>query len=723
MMSRAGRSLGTTPSSAVSPAGKRSVGSSNTQKDVQKSSPVTPTRATNPVVNAVGDATLLATAAAPSGQSPQRQHSPVASTPTAVKPKDGAFALVGEHSPNPRSSQHPPSFVELIRARELQQMRIRNSLEQQNDQLQQRLKNAFDSRETSVNINEFLMFVTEVKELVVRGNEAEVAAFKALNDKVEQQERFFEGRIAELEARLIASDRTRDLVREEQMDQILSLSNEVETLKEASERLETQVAAHADANDQTVVFSERVAAALQDIEERVVSIESLPTTVTDTLADMEVRLNQVQLDVQEDLRKIRERYPDTEDKLAHVMSKAEENLLLLQRHADSSIMAAEYQQKRIEELIESGIANMGRALEGMMTAKYYEHVTKLTEDHERTMLKVQTQEDSLMEAVVGLKKQVDDYLSNLDAAHNDSVDRAMSTLHERADAFEAERRQRYPTAEPERIALMLEELEGAFSAVEGIVRAHLTNGINIDHPYVRRLETLESQMAYINGTLGDTEGGPRIVFSTETQTAIGASQEGGAFGESTAARLRQQLDSEVAIAKTEQTADVIAKTVDLIVARANSRPATPRGRVGTPTANPTPRDPIMHTQSNLNNTFGGASAYSDAHARSRSDSNSFNSLPPATQAVDRFTTNEDIRKKEETVERIQGALKEIAIKFKDISDREAAAERNGSLGDEGARQLVAVISKQKGAIYEKERQLLEMRNNLLREIKELKGKL
>ncbi|ESL08911.1 hypothetical protein TRSC58_03378 [Trypanosoma rangeli SC58] len=129
------------------------------------------------------------------------------------------------------STQTPKndSFAHLIRAREEQQKRIRDALEEQNRQLRVRL--AFEeanqcgatsassaaavcrlssrspSKQPTVPVEEFITFVTEMKHLINYAQEADLVALHALQDRVDFQKRDLTQRIGELEAQMIAMRR------------------------------------------------------------------------------------------------------------------------------------------------------------------------------------------------------------------------------------------------------------------------------------------------------------------------------------------------------------------------------------------------------------------------------------------------------------------------------------------------------------------------------------
>ena len=79
------------------------------------------------------------------------------------------------------------------------------------------------------------------------------------------------------------------------------------------------------------------------------------------------------------------------------------------------------------------------------------------------------------------------------------------------------------------------------------------------------------------------------------------------------------------------------------------------------------------------------------------------------------------QQKEAAVGKVQAVLREIQAKFQELTAKDPATYSRSSSAD--AKQIAALIARQKEAVYQKERQLVDQRNKLWREIADLEERI
>jgi hypothetical protein len=553
-----------------------------------------------------------------------------------------------------------PPFATLIQAREDQQRRLRARLEQQNIDLQQRLTES----DGKVPAKEFITFVTELKDMVNKHHETENSTLRALHEMVCSENGELRAKMELLEARVASSDESRLVLREEQTEQSITLSTMVEALKEDFERLIGLTAEHERKIDANPATSGKLDEMLSEMDERLNRLENVPEEIRQEMVEIEVQMEQQRLEVTEELRLIKEKYPDTEEKLTAVMTKAEENLAILQNHADNAVQTANYQAQHVEELVVTSIAELGNGLKSQLERQVEELSMKV--EGELATLNDRTGEADLKldDSLEKMQNMVEEYIASLEDENGAAIKEALAELKYQAAQQDAERRKEYPTAAPERIALMVKQLEGAYTVLEGVARNAATHTVTLDHPYIKRLETVERNLSKV---LEDSDVSlyPKLCFSVDTQTAHIETLEGGTK------KYERALEDEARVAASEAAINDVATAVEYAIEKSRMRP-----------------------------NYTSSSDYNNKSA----------AVPPTSSAVEA-----EIRKKQQAVEKIQSVLKDIARKFQELSDKEP----QGAHLTEEDKRAIDVISRQKSAIYQKERELLEKRNELLRSLKQL----
>ena len=552
-----------------------------------------------------------------------------------------------------------PPFASLIQAREEQQRRLRARLEEQNLELQHRLSQS----DGKVPAQEFITFVAELKEMVTRHHETENSTLRALHEMICMENNELRGRMEALESRLEASEEARSIVRDDQTEQSIAVSIQVDALKEDVERLIELTADHERKIEANPATSGKLDEHLADLDDRLGLLEDVPSEIRREMVDIGVQLEELRQEVAEEMRALKERYPDTEQKLTAVMTKAEDNLSILQNQADAAVATANFQAQHVEELVESGIAELGNGLRSLLERRADELSVKVAAELESLGRRAGDADLKLEDTLEEMRHSVEEYISVLEDENKQAIEEALVALKQQAAQQDSDRRKEYPTAAPERVALMVRQLESAYLVLEGVARNAATHTVALDHPYIRRLEAVEVGLSKVLND-GEISLLPKMCFSVDTQTAIAERLD------STHQRQQGAFEEEVQIAASEAAIYNVNAAVEYALEKARSQPT-----------------PSHIVTSN----------------KQRSPS-----VPEAVVEV-------EIRKKQQAVEKIQNVLKDIAKKFQELSDREP----QGPHLTEEDRRAIDLISRQKSAIYQKERELLEKRNDLLRSLKQL----
>jgi hypothetical protein len=236
---------------------------------------------------------------------------------------------------------------------------------------------------------------------------------------------------------------------------------------------------------------------------------------------------------------------------------------------------------------------------------------------------------------------------------------------------------------------MIEELQGAFVMLDGVAKNSTLHSA-APCPLTSRVDSLEAKVEELK-VLGEIPAGPpKFMFSVDTQTQLGSLLVT-TSGEATCApqmSVDRHLQMELEVAATEDWTRRAAS-----ISTGNSPPATSRSVV---TRNQSPivfsrqSPPVAHPFK----TDGSLSIAALRNQRAQ---------------------------KEAAANKIQSVLKEIQTKFQELTAREPLHRPLGGASQAETRKVSELIAKQKEAIFEKERQLVQQRNKLWREIADLEA--
>ena len=565
------------------------------------------------------------------------------------------------------SSEVP--FVELIRAREAQQQRIREALEQQNRQLRERLGAKISDESSTVPAAEFVRFVGEVKDLVSKAHEADVAAFHSLQDRFEKHAARLSERIQDIEARVAASNKELELCR---LGEALAHQQTISQLDELRGQfglLEKRLVARDDSSSHSAVLP--LAASLQSMEQRLVEAELVPAALRHNIADLEARHEKLSELCEEERAKAQIAQTRTSQKnearLTQIVAEAENQLLCIGEAAKTSNEMLVHQKSHIHETIDAKIEDVRWALQTTTVDKVGECVDKAT-----TVLSEQkTEYDALVANLKSLATnvgvEVSSAIRDLKKSHGEVIDEKLKEMTRKAEEHESKRRAEFPTLDADRVDLMISELEGAFTLIEGAARNKASGVVppTRDCPHSHRISRLETQVKALT-SFAPSDVDTKVAVSMDTQTKVG----GG--GDSTADRMNRNLQLEMERATSEHAARHVNHIVDVVARTASKSPYSP-----------------------------GVRGVSGPQIESLAD------------------LQFERKKKEAIVEKIQGVLKDIHSKFEELTRKESQALGRDT---KDKVKLGEVIAKQKESIFDKERMLVDQRNKLIREIAGLREK-
>lgn len=711
------------------------------------------------------------------------------------------------------------SFADLIRAREAQQRKLRGELEAQNQALRDRLglisntlgsspsaghfgngsdwgsppaddgmrhrdasdgdgtptlgpvlSASFSNIATSQQLMDVINFVADMKDSVRRAQESDTILLRALQDRIEDQERRYEERISVLEARLAGEERTHEILREEQQEQVETLTTAFEELKssmEAAVQDRCSVLESGMSNHQLSLQTFAVSA--EGVEERLAAAEASLVTLQRNQTRDEMKLHSLTEGVERD----RSLMTALKDETIHERKEQLEQII---RSASTQLEFSEKQMARLQEATHAAQEDMDRAVGQRM-----EHAEERLRDHVLDLMgssrdTLQAQIETSMKRMIVLGEEVaeeakatrrnaDDALKGLRDEYRTEVDATLADVVQRAKQLETERRAEFPVADVDRVNLMIQELEGAAAILEGFAKntvllqasASGGGGANVSHAAVaKRVEALEEAIHTLYTKLEDEIASAplrRAMFSVDVQTGPLGRDNGPSWSDEDRVRrsVERHLRSELEVAAADHSATKTRTetALTLLAAASNSRTTSAYPNTAPHLASPSPPRSATPVGSGSGGTWsrgaspraGGVSYHSDlqqmpltnAPATVQTHDIHHHRTTSSSQAKSHSRLLAEVvaerQKKEQTVDKIQQILREIQSKFHELSVREPlqrSLHTNMVDGGGGSSTFVLTprstthtsdqILKQKEAIFQKERVLVEQRNKLWREI-------
>ncbi|EKG03371.1 hypothetical protein TCSYLVIO_005583 [Trypanosoma cruzi] len=677
------------------------------------------------------------------------------------------------------------SFADLIRAREEQQRRIREALEEQNRQLRARLgseeanQGAGDpaitasaarhrssqspAKQHSVPIEEFITFVTEMKDLLNCAQQADLVALHALQDRVDFQNRDLAQRITELEAQMIAMQRrdefgyatgdspfapvpssVANMV--EDKSPLQYVLHELEEVRHAAEEAAKRVREYDEVLDRHRTSFCLLEKDINVLETKMVDLEALPSLFRRESMTMEERYAEFTHRLQEEILVQRERWPRSIEGTNDAIRQLEERLKVVER------AVFEMNQRSTVEIVNRGSGDVECVLPSLVGKKLQEP-KKATESFPQAKL---DEPDCIQSA-----SAADDPTSSagggaplLSKGQDDVTTEFLGDLPKETQCLDAKPHtvtSDLTTDAPsmkDRIEPLTKEVDCANVMLEGAIarRAYLGIDPSIlgNKQMVERVTKVETQLGILEEKL-NYFAGKFEVSNTESETHTGESapKTGRCTSSDAVAEAKSnRLDISTKSHHSQERINRYLKE-DLELATVGLRPEAAE-QIGTAcniAATASPNGLHFMEGNMLLHSASGQTAVLPVRRRmqvSRKEPENFSfgpfkapSVPITSGSLSKAVAeiHERKRQKEGAVKEVIAALREVQKRFSELSDRESATQRcsarrsgqkhlTSSTCDDPV-SLLEFIATQKEAIYSKEKQLLDLRNTLWREIAQL----
>ncbi|CUG86305.1 Hypothetical protein, putative [Bodo saltans] len=540
------------------------------------------------------------------------------------------------------------SFADLIRARESQQKKLRGELEAQNQALRDRLglisntlstspsgavfggggngsdwgsppqhnddpyhqlksreftndgdgtptlgpvmSASFSNVATSQQLMDVINFVADMKDSVRRAQESDTVLLQALRQRVEEQERRYEERLSVLEARLAGEERAHEILREEQSEQIETLTSAIDELKTNSEAaLHERCTVIENGLSNHQLSLQTFAASTEGSEERLQSLEASLATLQRNQTRDEIHLHTLSESVERD----RSLMSALKDETIH---QRKEQLDQIFKSASTQLEYCEKQMSRLQEATHAAQEDMER-----IVGERISQVEETLRDHVFDLMG--TSRDTLEAQIEGsirrmniLGEQVtaeaqatrgraDDELRELKDLYRAEVNTTLEEVVQRAKQLENDRRAEFPVADVDRVNLMIHELEGAAALLEGFAKNTVLLAQNDQTAGGRaclltpRVDALEHIIEVLQEKVDEQSmsSAKRAMFSVDVQTGPLSRDNGPSWSDEDKIRrsVDRHLKSELELAAADHSAmKARTETALTILAAASSSSST-----------------------------------------------------------------------------------------------------------------------------------------------------
>jgi hypothetical protein len=573
---------------------------------------------------------------------------------------------------------------------------------------------------------------------VAKGHEQDISSIKALQDRLDSQSDANERRISNLEAKLAAVEDARDLMREEHASQSLTLSGEIDDLRAQLQQVFTKL----DGQDAMLTDTAGAIRTLCDttggFDQKLLDMQTeTAARLADVLA-VERRFEDLRAQNKQEQADLTVLRNDTLKEQQHVITTlirdAAEQLGAMKDSAEALIEDTRHHHSIIGSLVDERISVLRAELDTHYRQRINSSLQEYLEHYSAAGAEQIIQAHAAQTSALHLEASVKLALQSMNDKYRGEVDRQLKEVIDHAKAIEENRRLDFPTTDSERVEMMIKELEGSFVMLEGIMRSSITQHRSC--PLLPRVEQLEAKADMLE-VKTELDHRPRICFAVETQTAIHPPTLGSPI-ERFQTTVERHLQKELDVAAAEETARVVPLVVDRALAlhrqqqQQRIRCTTTEEASSSPPVSP--NDPI--STSTMSSTHGSSAAVArhPAAAAAAAAAQDFDLKPSAefvsgTTVVGGFggsssvATLKDAKlQKEAAVAKVQDVLHHVQAKFQELTSMDPTTSSRSLLSAD-AKKRAALIAKQKEVIYQKERQLVDQRNRLWREISDLEEKI
>lgn len=505
-------------------------------------------------------------------------------------------------------------------------------------------------------------------------------ALEQLSDRVDTKLAGMQKAIDDLHTVVLQDEATRSILREEQLAQYMEMCKEVDNVRD---EIGAQMR-RMEARDDTVA-SLRTALndnidAVGSMEQRVAGVEEIPSAIRGDMDALTERFQALSAGVTAERASLQasrnEVLARQEDEVATVLREAKEQLTkLVAAAADCEGQAASVNE-RMATQIQEAVAKVAEQLEVEIVQRQEEQTERVQQMQQRQAMEHQTMTADIQQSLAEVRQTVDSSLMGMRRQYHDAVQEQLRAVVQQAEEFEAQRRAECPVADSDRIELMVSELQGASTMIEGIMKNAVATQRHDPH-IPARVEAMEVRLASIEARVtqqADNEetksAALQLRFTVPVQTA----------GEMNIAASPEERASQRAAQNLQDELDKAADEVRQATARKVLSRASPRF------ADPTPRGSVPMES-------------------------------PKEQSQSVASTARSSREaKERQLAKLQGILRSIQQTFHMLTAQES--EEGGSW----SAAKLEEVARQKQEMYHRERQLVEQRNHLWREISELQAR-
>jgi hypothetical protein len=374
-----------------------------------------------------------------------------------------------------------------------------------------------------------------------------------------------------------------------------------------------------------------------------------------------------------------------------VINEAKATVIRLSSSASDAADQIKNAQRQLDDSVRQAVAAVAQQLEAEIMAKLEEQAERQVQLQQRQVVEHQGLQQQINQSLADMKHAVDSSLMGMRRQYHDALQEQLRAVVQQAQEFEEKRRAECPIADADRIDLMVKELQGAFAIVESVTHrivetpslGEVTLRIGDMESKIEALSAFQHSVAKSIAELATQD--PKLAFTVAIQADTdgqGALFAAGRERQSTVARVAQYLEEELSKAES---------AIQLSEARKI------RGR---PAAAP------------------------------RSSPDNKPAAPPAAtrppQSSSLTSVRQSMSEKEAALTRLQSILQAIQVQFHQLTEaesRSAGVRQSVSSGSNNAelRRMSEEIAKQKAAVYQHERQLVEQRNALWRELAQLRS--
>lgn len=703
-------------------------------------------------------AALRKATGSPANTTPRSPRSVTKEALGAINPPDD-LSTVGTTAPggsSPRGGAST-SFSDLIRAREAQQRRLRETLEQQNRQLKEKLglltcvspdrkpsepsppgasadlvalgvyelpgtskaeaHEPNSSNTTNVSQSamiEIINFVTDIKDTITKSQEAEQLALRTLENRFEKVVEGYESRISLLEAKLSAEERARDILREEQAEQFETLSTGVEELRQlGSQRLDERCTAIESTLSNHQLSIQALNANAEDVGERLADLETFQSESSQNAAALTVSLQQVSDAFAKDRSTLLAFKDETiyaqKEKLEAILNSATTQLEYVEKQLSKSQQHAQEIQTSLEDIINMRIGEAQASLRSDVASAAQASRDAMELLQAEWKKKYESLGTDVAIRASEARHSVDQCIAEVKERYNGVVEAKIREVVQEAKALEEERRREFPTADVDRIALMIEELEGAAVLLEGVTKnSIMPSAVSRPCPLTERVETLEALVDELSVKV-QVDYAPRIMFSVDCQTGPLAHAELKPQ-EVLKTTVERHLQRELDMATAESSAAKVKVETLRALGTISPSAGNAAGRRADTKYDDQPRASPRELPSPRTTIVTGAASASSSDSTQRKHPHEI--LKQIAEEKER---------KEIAAEKVQQVLRAIQSKFQELSVREPLQRSMTLTNTPNSRKVTEQIAQQKEAVYQKERQLVEQRNKLWKEIADLEA--